>query len=155
MKKFYTNVLQFGNKVLVREVRNGKKDAVKLEFRPTLFIRSKNESKYKSLFGDNLEPLQCHDINDAKDFVKKYKEVENFPIFGNTSFAYQYITEEYPEEVDYDISQLTIFTIDIETASENGFPSVDNPIEEVLLITVQDNITKRGLMARSASQSSP
>ena len=143
MKKFYTNVLQFGNKLLVREVRNGKKDNHKVEFRPTMFIKTKQESKHKSLFGDNLEPMKFGDINDAKDFMKKYKDVENFPIFGNTSFAYQYITEEYPEEVDYDISQLTIFTIDIETASENGFPSVDNPIEEVLLITVQDNITKK------------
>lgn len=143
MKKFYTNVLQFGNKLLVREVRNGKKDNHKVEFRPTMFIKTKQESKHKSLFGDNLEPMKFGDINDAKDFMKKYKDVENFPIFGNTSFAYQYITEEYPEEVDYDISQLTIFTIDIETASENGFPSVDNPIEEVLLITLQDNITKK------------
>jgi len=143
MKKFYTNVLQFGNKLLVREVRNGKRDNHRVEFRPTMFIKSKQESKHKSLFGENLEPMKFGDINDAKEFMKKYKEVENFPIFGNTSFAYQYITEEYPEEVDYDISQLTIFTIDIETASENGFPSVDNPIEEVLLITVQDNITKK------------
>ena len=143
MKSFYTNVMQFGNKILVREVRNGKRDAIKVEFRPTLFIKAKNESKYKSLFGDNLEPIQCHDINDAKDFMKKYKDVENFPIFGNTSFAYQYITEQYPNEVDYDISQLTILTIDIETASENGFPNAENPLEEVLLITVQDNITKK------------
>lgn len=141
--KFYTNVLQFGNKLLVREVRNGKKDNHKVDFRPTLFIKTKQESKHKSLFGDNLEPMKLGDINDAKDFMRKYKDVENFPIFGNTSFAYQYITEEYPEEVDYNISQLTIFTIDIETASENGFPSVDNPIEEVLLISVQDNITKK------------
>ncbi len=142
-KNFYTNVLQYGNKILVREVRNGKKDAVKLEFRPTLFIKSNKESKYESLFGEDLEPIKFGDINDAKEFVKKYKDVENFPIFGNTSFAYQYITENYPKEVDYDISQLTILTLDIETGSENGFPSIDNPIEEVLLITVQDNNTKK------------
>lgn len=143
MKKFYTNVLQYGNRILVREVRNGKKDAVRQDFQPTLFIKSQTESKHKSLFGDNLEPIVCQDINDAKDFIKKYKDVENFPIFGNTSFAYQYITENYPAEIDYDISQLTILTLDIETASENGFPSVDNPIEEVLLISVQDNVTKK------------
>ncbi len=143
MKRFYTNVLQYGNKILVREVRNGKKDATRQEFRPTLFIKTQKETKHKSLFGDNLEPISFQDINDAKDFIKKYKDVENFPIFGNTSFASQYITENYPEEVDYDISQLTILTIDIETASENGFPSVDNPVEEVLLISVQDNVTKK------------
>ena len=143
MKKFYTNVMQVGNKIFVREVNNGKKDNYKVEFRPTLFTKSRKESKYKSLFGDNLEPIQFLDINDAKEFIKKYKDVDNFPIFGNTSFAYQFITEQYPSEVDYDIGQLTTFTIDIETASENGFPSVDNPIEEVLLITLQDNVTKK------------
>lgn len=142
-KNFYTNVLQYGNKILVREVRNGKKDAHKVEFRPTLFIKSKSESKFESLYGDDLEPIKFGDINDAKEFIKKYKDVENFPIFGNTSFAYQYITENYPREVDYDISQLTILTLDIETGSEFGFPSIDNPIEEVLLITVQDNNTKK------------
>jgi len=143
LKNFYTNVLQYGNKILVREVKNGKRDNHRVEFRPTMFIKAQNESKYKSLFDDNLEPITFSDINDAKEFIKKYKDVENFPIFGNTSYAYQYITEQYPHEVDYDISQLTIFTIDIETASENGFPSVDNPIEEVLLISIQDNVTKK------------
>lgn len=143
MRNFYTNVLQYGNKILVREIRNGKRDNHKVEFRPTMFIKSQTPSKYKSLFGDNLEPIQFGDINEAKDFTKKYKEVENFPIFGNTSYAYQYITEKYPREVDYDISQLTIFSLDIETASEHGFPSIDNPIEEVLLISVQDNNTKK------------
>jgi len=143
MTQFYTNVLQYGNKILVREVKNGKKDAHKNDFHPTMFIKAKGESKYKSLFGDALEPIQFGDINDAKEFMDKYKGVENFPIYGNESYAYQYITENYPTEVDYDISQLTILTIDIETSSENGFPSVDNAIEEVLLITLQDNITKK------------
>ena len=143
MTQFYTNVLQYGNKIFVREVKNGKKDARKNDFHPTMFIKAKGESKYKSLFGDTLEPIKFGDINDAKEFMDKYKGVENFPIYGNESYAYQYITENYPTEVDYDISQLTILTIDIETSSENGFPSVDNPIEEVLLITLQDNITKK------------
>ena len=143
MTQFYTNVLQYGNKILVREVKNGKKDAHKNDFHPTMFIKAKGESKYKSLFGDALEPITFGDINDAKEFMDKYKGVENFPIYGNESYAYQYITENYPTEVDYDISQLTILTIDIETSSENGFPSVDNAIEEVLLITLQDNITKK------------
>jgi len=143
MAQFYTNVLQYGNKILVRETQNGKKQTHKIDFRPTLFIKAKTESKYKSLFGDNLDPMTFGDINDAKEFLGKYKGVENFPIFGNESFAYQYITENYPRDVEYDISQLTILTLDIETGSENGFPSVDNPIEEVLLITVQDNVTKK------------
>lgn len=143
MPQFYTNVLQYGNRVFAREVRNGKKELHKVPFRPTMFVPSKTESKHKTVFGENLEPIRFGDINDAKAFIKDYKDVKNFPIYGNTSFAYQYITETYPAEIEYDISQLSILTLDIETASENGFPSVDNPLEEVLLISVQDNNTKK------------
>lgn len=142
MKRFYTNVVQRGNQIFVREVNNGVRDNFKVKFSPKLYVLSQNESKYKSLFGDNLEELNFSDINDAKDFLTTYKETENFPVFGNTSYAYQYITENYSGDIDYDISNLSILSLDIETTSEHGFPSVDNPIEEVLLITVQNNHTK-------------
>lgn len=142
MSKFYTNVQQYGNRIFVREISGNKKYQNKVDFRPTLFVKAKTESKFKSLFGDNLEPIKFLDINDAKKFIKDYSDVENFPIFGNTSFAYQYITENYSGDIDYDLSQLKIYTIDIETASENGFPNVDSAVEEVLLITLQDYVTK-------------
>jgi hypothetical protein len=70
-------------------------------------------------------------MTDAYEFIASYKGVDNFPVYGNTGYAYQYITENYMGDIDYDISHITILTIDIETASEFGFPSVDNPIEEV------------------------
>ena len=143
MTQFYSSIQQYGNRILVREVRNGKRQLHKAEFKPTLFVKTDKDTKHKSLFGDNLEPIKFLDINDAKKFVGDYKDVENFPIFGNTSFGYQYITENYPGEIEYDLSHLTILTIDIETASENGFPSVDRANEEVLLITVQDKHTKK------------
>lgn len=127
----------------MRETESGIKRQNKNIFSPTLFVKTKDESKYHSIFGDNLEPIQFSDINDSKEFINNYTGVENFQIYGNTSFAYQYITENYPSDIDYDISQLTIITIDIETGSEYGFPSIDNTLEEVLLITLQDNITKK------------
>lgn len=143
MTKFYSSVQQYGNRILVREIFNGKKYLNKVEFKPTLFVKSQQQTKYTNLYGDCLEPISFLDINDAKKFIRDYEDVDNFDIFGNTSFAYQYITENYQGDIDYDLSQLTIFTLDIETASENGFPSVENCIEEVLLITVQDYITKK------------
>ena len=83
--KFYTSVNLFGNNILVRGVNNGKKVQEKIPFKPTLFVKSKNESKYKSLYQENLESIQFDTINDAKEFASKYKDVENFPIFGNTN----------------------------------------------------------------------
>jgi DNA polymerase elongation subunit (family B) len=50
----------------------------------------------------------------------------------------------YPEEeIKFDTSKIKIATLDIEVASENGFPDVESAAEEVLLITVQDYATKQ------------
>ena len=50
----------------------------------------------------------------------------------------------YPEEeIKFDTSKIKIATLDIEVASENGFPDVESAAEEVLLITIQDYATKQ------------
>jgi len=146
--RFYTNVLQFGNKILVRGINDGKSVQDKIHFSPTLFVKSQKQTEYKSIFGQNLESIEFEDINEAKDFVKRYKDVEGFPIFGNTNFAYQYITKTFPKNIDFDMTQLKIYSIDIETSAEFGFPDTNDPLEEVLLISIQDynskNITTFG-----------
>ena len=140
--KFYTNVNQYGNRILVRGVNNGKTVQDKIEFKPSLYTKSQKQTQHKSLYGDFLEEIEFADINDAKDYVSRYKEVENFPIFGNTNYAYQYITKTFPGEVEFDISQIKIWSLDIETSAELGFPDVRDPKEELLLITIQDANTK-------------
>jgi len=141
--KFYTSVNQFGNKILVRGINNGKRVNDRVEFKPSLFVKSKEGTKYKSLFGDTLDEIQFESINEAKDYVKRYSEVENFQIFGNTNYAYQYITKSFPKEIEFDISQMSIWSVDIETTVEFGFPDSKNPLEEVLLITIQDSNSKQ------------
>jgi hypothetical protein len=43
-----------------------------------------------------------------------------------TGYIYQYISDKYPEdEIKFDISKIKLVTIDIEVASENGFPDVE------------------------------
>ena len=140
--KFYTSVNQVGNNILVRGINNGKKVHDKIPFKPTLFLKSQKDSDYKTLYGEPVQPIQFEDINTAKDYIQRYKEIENFPIYGNTNFAYQYITENFPDQVDFDLSQLKIWSLDIETSADNGFPNVFNPEEKVLLITIQDYATK-------------
>ena len=143
--KFYTCAHQYGSKVLVRGVHNGVRFTKRDDFSPTLFVKAKGKEKseYKSLFGEDLQPIQFEDNNAAKEFVQTYGQVENFQIFGQTNYGYQYITEKYPGEIQWDISQLNIQTIDIETSAEHGFPDVANPIEEVLLITVKNLISRQ------------
>jgi DNA polymerase elongation subunit (family B) len=114
------------------------------KFYPTLFVPSKRKTKYKTLEGECVEPVEPGTVRECREFVKRYDGVENFKIFGNTGYIYQYISENYKEdEIKFDISKVKISTIDIEVASENGFPDVESAAEEILLITVQDYTTKQ------------
>ena len=56
--------------------------------------------------------------------------------------TYQYLSSVYPGEIDFDLSAIGIWSMDIETRADSGFPSVENPTDEVLLITVMNNSTK-------------
>jgi DNA polymerase elongation subunit (family B) len=142
--RFYTNVFQLGNDLLIRGYENGKHFTTREEFYPTFFVPSKKESKYKTLDGLNVEPIRPGTIRDCRDFLEKYDGVNGFKIYGNDRFVYQYIAEKYPEqEIKFDINKIKLITIDIEVAAESGFPDVFNCAEELLLVTVQDYNTKQ------------
>ena len=141
--KFYTNVQLIGNQFLVRGVENGKRYEHRDEFFPTLFVRSKKKTKYKTLSGVPVDAIKPGTVRECRDFFKKYDEVEGFEIYGNDRYIYQYISEKYPEdEVKFDISQIKLVTLDIEVSSEQGFPDVESCSEEILAITIQDYTTK-------------
>jgi DNA polymerase elongation subunit (family B) len=133
-----------GNQFLVRGYDNGKSVMFKEEYSPVLFVPSKKETKYKTLEGDCVEKIIPGTVRDCRDFYKKYENVDGFKIYGNDRYVYQYISDKYPEdEIKFDISKIKLLTIDIEVASENGFPDPKNCDEEILLITVQDYSNKK------------
>ena len=140
---FYTNVAIINDTVLYRGFSGGERVESRENFSPTLYVTSKNQTKYKTLEGNCVEPVHFGGIRDAKEFVNTYEAVDNFTIYGNTKYLYQYILGKYPKEVDYDFSQLNIMSLDIETTSENGFPSVEEAREEILCITVKDFTSKK------------
>ena len=41
---FYTNVLQYGGKILIRGIKDGKSFAKKINYQPSLFIKSKKDN---------------------------------------------------------------------------------------------------------------
>ncbi len=142
--RFYTNVQMVGDHFLVRGYEGGKHFMTREKFNPTLFVPANKKTKYQTLNGEYVESVQPGSVRDCREFVKKYENVENFKIFGNTQYIYQYISDIYPEEeLKFDISKIKVTTIDIEVASENGFPDVESAAEEVLLITVQDYSSKQ------------
>jgi DNA polymerase elongation subunit (family B) len=142
--RFYTNVQMVGDHFLVRGYEGGKHFMTREKFNPSLFVPANKKTKYQTLNGEYVESVQPGSVRDCREFVKKYENVENFKIFGNTQYIYQYISDIYPEEeLKFDISKIKVTTIDIEVASENGFPDVESAAEEVLLITIQDYSSKQ------------
>ena len=129
--------------MLVRGYEDGRYFQSEEEFQPTLYVTSKKQSKYKTLDGLSVEPIQPGKISDCKEFLKKYENVEGFTVYGNDNYKAQYISQTYPEdEIKFDIKKIRLVTIDIEVASENGFPNVFDCAEELLAITLQNYATK-------------
>lgn len=143
----YTNVFQHGNKMLVRGYDNqGKAFKSKVEFEPTLYVDSKKSdqvSEWKTLEGKTVYPVKPGTTKDAKDFIERYKDVQGFGVYGLNQYEYQYISDKYPGIIQYDTNLVKIYSVDIETTTEHGFPDVKTANEEILLITVTDNYTKR------------
>jgi DNA polymerase elongation subunit (family B) len=140
-QKIYTNISVRGNNILYRGYENNKRIHKKIPFSPTLYLPAKKKTKYKTLFGDYLEPYEPGGINEAREFLKNYSDVDGFTIYGNTDFKYQFIAEEFPDEVDYDIEKFNLAYIDIETKCEEGFPDANIASEEIIVITIRINDT--------------
>ncbi len=132
-----------GDQFLVRGYEDGKHFATREKFYPTLFVPAKKNTRYKTLAGESVEAIQPGSVRDCREFIKKYDGVENFKIYGNERFIYQYISDTYSQdEIKFDTSKIKITTLDIEVKSENGFPDVESAAEEILLISIQDYNTK-------------
>ena len=142
---FYTDVLLLGDDILYRGYENGNPVQYRERIRPTLFFVPKDqtkESKYKTLDGRNAHPKRFDGAREARDFLQKYENVEGLEVHGYERFVYQFIADKFKGEIKFDMSQMKIFTIDIEVGCDNGFPSVEACAEEILCITIKNLITK-------------
>ena len=139
---FYTNVIVFGNSVLVRGIKNGERVTSRLKYKPTLFVPVRKQTQYRSLDGKFLTPMVQETIKEAKEFVDQYSNQPGM-LYGFTRWPYQWISDNFRGEIQWDINKIQVVTIDIETESENGFPQVDHPIERVNAITLKNHQTKK------------
>ena len=142
---FYTNVTPWGNNLLVREYVNGERVNRKVKYSPTLFCKVIKETKHKTLDGQYVTPVKHNTIKEAKEWLKSYEDQPHL-IYGNTTFQYNYIADEYPNHVKWDVDKILIVTIDIEVACENGFPNPEDAIEPLLSITIKNHQNKQILV---------
>ena len=137
MSDFYTNVSVSGRFILLRGVENDRRVRRKVEFRPTFFLLSQEQSDYTTLAGDYVKPIQPGTIPECREFLQRYENVDNFPIFGNNRYEYAYIADEYPDDILWDINKITVAYLDIEVGSEFGFPEPKDANESITAITIK------------------
>ena len=142
MSHFYTNIQLAGNTILYRGYEDGQPVQSRTHFSPTLYVTSNKKEKFKTLTGENVKPIKFNTPKEAREFIQQYDGVEGFKVYGYERFVYQFIAQEFPDEVDYNINQMKIFALDIEVQCENGFPDVEAAAEEMLSITIKDMVTK-------------
>ena len=135
--KFYTNFYNKGNTVFIRGYDNGRRIVDRIEYSPTLYVPSRKSSAWKTIHGESVEPIELGSIKDAREFIGRYEDVDNFTIYGSTMYAYNCLNEHYGK--DYDPDQVKVANIDIEVESDDGFPDPEQASKSVTAITVGIN----------------
>jgi len=154
MAFFYTNVYQRSNKIYIRGYNNDKRFQDVADYEPYLFIPDKDgKSDYHTLQGEPVKRISFNSIKEARDFVKKYEDVENAAFYGMTNFQYVALNDEFPGMIDYNPKVISVASLDIEVHSPNGFPDVDKADQMVSAITLikRDKIITFGLKAFTPS----
>ena len=109
---FYTNVQLVGNTILYRGYEGGEKVTHRDSFSPTLFVSSKKKTKYTTLDGKCVKPIKFDSVRDARDFAKKYEDIDEFEVLGYERFLYQYISDKFPQdELKFDMSMMNIICL--------------------------------------------
>ena len=140
--KFYTNVYYDFQSMLYTEIQpDGTRKYLSQEFTPSVYLPSKTKTEKISIGGEYLAKMNFDSYDSYKEFIKSYSDVKNFDIHGNIQPEYQFIHEKYGSDLAYDFSKIDIMYIDIETTSEAGWPSIENPEERINVITLSSTRT--------------
>ena len=134
--------MQWGNFILLREVVNGERKNRRIKYSPTLFASVEKPTKYQTLHGGYVTPVVHPTMKEAKEWVSQYADQHDV-IHGNTQYPYCFLSDTFKGDVDWDMDQLLMVTIDIEVQCENGFPSPSLAEEEMLSITIKNHQSKR------------
>ena len=96
-------------------------------------------------------------MRSANEWVQKNKQVAGLHIFGNTRYISAFINDYFPGSIEFDRNKINVTTIDIEVASDDGFPEPDKADKTITAITIKNNIDNTyyvwGLGAYDVSQS--
>ena len=136
MNKFYTSSELNGDSLFVRGFDNGERFAYTIPFKPTIYTISQKPTDLTTLDGRYVDAINPGSIKETKKFISSYSDVSGFELFGFTRWQYQWIADEWKNDIVYNFSTLRIGYVDIEVGSEDGFPSIESAASPLTAITV-------------------
>ena len=148
--RFYTSVCRIGNNICVREQTDTGPNKFKVKYEPTLYVSAQGNTDLHTLYGDPVKPVKPGTMSDCREYIKQYKDVSGFSVYGQTDYVLAYIDEKYPEELHFELSRVSAWVLDIETflpeddqGRITGFPHPEEADAPINLISMQDLATKR------------
>ena len=88
---FYTNVSCLGNNILFRGVsKDGRRFKDRVEYHPTLYIPTNEETKFQTLEGKPVGEIQPGTIRECRDFIRKYKEDNIVLMLPKIDYVFQF-----------------------------------------------------------------
>ena len=152
MEPYYTSVIALGNQIFLRWIEDGKRHMKRVEYSPKIYVRAKGKGcGMKSLHGHDLEVLPMDSMRDARDYVKRYKDIDGYKMYGTLEFDAAFIAEYFPQKIEFDMSHIRVADIDIEvftgsinddgSIQEGPFPDPKYALYPVNAITFHDSFT--------------
>ena len=142
MSNFYSMVSVYRNKIIdVYYDERGQKHTKRVDFKPSIFYETNNDSEYKSIYGKPLVKKTFDSISEYREYIRYNKDL--IPLCGNIGAEYQYINENY-SDISFDYKQMKVFLYDLEVISEDGtFPKPEEakwPIVSAVIKNHHKNI---------------
>jgi len=134
--KFYTDIRQIGDTLFYSYIENGERTRSKFKFSPKIYTKSQLDATHCTIYKEPLVEHSFVTIKECKSFIERHKDIENMKLYGNGNYSYQFLAEEYKEEVKYNINDIDMCFIDIETEVGDCFPHPDTAKEKITLITL-------------------
>ena len=144
MLQFYTNVTRYGNQILLRGYDHGRRIEKKIKYEPILFTSTNLPTEWKALDGTPVGVANAgkrfESMRAANEYVNANKNVSGKKIYGNTKYIPAFINDYYPGEIEFNRNKINVSTIDIEVASDDGFPEPEKADHKVISIAMKSNI---------------
>jgi len=113
-------------KILVRAIKDGKRVSYSVNYRPYLFMPAKGkQTKFKTIRGGSVDKIDFENHWAMKQFIDRYKDIQDFEYYGMTMPIYTFINDNTPSSIKYNADEIRVVSLDIEVDTKDGFPNLN------------------------------